>query len=51
MFVLVFCQLTVFLLRLLSAGEDSRLVCWDMGKKRLETPEWAESDNCQLCNR
>jgi len=37
--------------RLLSAGEDSRLVCWNMAKSRLETPEWAESDNCQLCNR
>lgn len=37
--------------RLLSAGEDSRLVCWDMSKTRLETPLWAEADNCQLCNR
>lgn len=37
--------------RLLSAGEDSRLVVWDMLATRLETPLWAESDNCQLCNR
>jgi len=37
--------------RLLSSGEDSRLVCWDMTPKRLETPNWAESDNCQLCNK
>jgi len=37
--------------RLLSTGEDGRLVCWDMAKSRIETPDWAESDNCQLCNR
>ena len=37
--------------RLLSAGEDSRLVCWDMAVTRLETPDWAESDCCQLCGR
>jgi len=37
--------------RLLSAGEDSRLVVWDMQETRLETPLWAEADNCQLCNR
>lgn len=37
--------------RLLSTGEDSRLVCWDMASARLETPDWAESDNCQLCNK
>lgn len=37
--------------RLLSAGEDSRLVCWDMAAPRLETPDWAEADNCQLCNK
>ncbi|XP_023335194.1 WD repeat and FYVE domain-containing protein 2 [Eurytemora carolleeae] len=37
--------------RLLSSGEDGKLVCWDMSLQRLETPDWAESDNCQLCNR
>lgn len=37
--------------RLLSGGEDGKLVCWDMSKSRVETPDWAESDNCQLCNR
>jgi len=37
--------------KLISAGEDGKLVCWDMSKRRLETPDWAESDNCQLCNR
>jgi len=37
--------------RLLSTGEDSRLVCWNMEMPRLETPDWAESDNCQLCNK
>ena len=37
--------------RLVSAGEDSRLVCWDMAATRLETPDWATSDTCQLCSR
>ena len=37
--------------RLVSAGEDSRLVCWDMAASRLETPDWASSDTCQLCSR
>ena len=37
--------------RLVSAGEDSRLVCWDMAATRLETPDWATSDICQLCSR
>ena len=37
--------------RLVSAGEDSRLVVWDMNHHRVETPDWAESDVCQLCSR
>lgn len=37
--------------RLLSAGDDCRLVCWDMAAKRVETPDWSESDTCQLCSR
>jgi len=37
--------------RLISVGEDSRLVCWEMSQPRVETPDWAESDNCQLCNK
>ena len=37
--------------RLVSAGEDSRLVCWDMVASGLETPDWATSDTCQLCSR
>jgi len=37
--------------RLVSTGEDSRLVCWDMDCHRVETPEWATSDTCQLCGR
>ena len=37
--------------RLVSAGEDRRLVCWDLAARRLETPDWAQSDTCQLCSR
>ena len=37
--------------RLVSAGEDRRLVCWDMAVQRAETPDWAQSDTCQLCSR
>ncbi|XP_019865100.1 WD repeat and FYVE domain-containing protein 2 [Aethina tumida] len=37
--------------KLISAGEDSVLVFWDMVKNRKETPEWVESDLCQLCGR
>ena len=36
---------------LMSTGEDSNLVLWDMSINRSETCEWAESDTCQLCNR
>lgn len=36
--------------RLFSADEDGNLVCWDMTAKRVETPEWKTSDNCQLCD-
>ena len=37
--------------RLVSSGEDRRMVCWDMAVTREETPDWAQSDFCQLCNR
>ncbi|KAK9888618.1 hypothetical protein WA026_000847 [Henosepilachna vigintioctopunctata] len=37
--------------QLVSAGEDGVLVFWDMGQTRKETPEWVESDLCQLCGR
>ncbi|XP_044726512.1 WD repeat and FYVE domain-containing protein 2 [Chrysoperla carnea] len=37
--------------QLISAGEDGVLVFWDMTQPRKETPEWSESDTCQLCNR
>lgn len=36
--------------RLFSADENGTLVCWDMTAKRLETPEWKTSDNCELCD-
>ena len=36
---------------LMSTGEDSNLVLWDMSINRSETCDWAESDTCQLCNR
>jgi len=36
---------------LMSVGEDSHMVLWDLSIVRLENPEWAESDTCQLCSR
>ena len=36
---------------LMSTGEDSTLVIWNLGVHRKETAEWTESDTCQLCNR
>ncbi|PAV63654.1 hypothetical protein WR25_07774 [Diploscapter pachys] len=36
--------------RLFSADDAGRLVCWDMSVKRVETPPWKTSDQCQLCN-
>lgn len=36
---------------LLSGGEDSVVVCWQMNIPRRETPDWIESDTCQLCTR
>lgn len=37
--------------QLISAGEDGVLVFWDMNQPRQETPEWIESDLCELCGR
>lgn len=37
--------------QLISGGEDGVLIFWDMTKQRQETPEWVESDLCQLCGR
>lgn len=37
--------------QLVSAGEDGVIVFWDMNQPRKETPEWNESDSCQLCSR
>lgn len=37
--------------QLISAGEDSVLVFWEMNAMRKEVPEWVESDTCQLCTR
>ncbi|KAF5303192.1 hypothetical protein FQA39_LY10105 [Lamprigera yunnana] len=37
--------------QLVSAGEDNVIVFWDMEQHRQETPEWVESNSCQLCNR
>lgn len=36
---------------LLSGGEDCTVVAWNMDAKRMETPQWSESDNCQRCNK
>lgn len=37
--------------QLISAGEDSVLVFWEMNAMRKEVPNWVESDTCQLCTR
>lgn len=37
--------------RLLSGGEDCTVIEWNMDAKRIETPQWQESDSCQRCNQ
>lgn len=37
--------------QLISAGEDSVLVFWEMNSMRKEVPAWVEMDKCQLCSR
>lgn len=37
--------------QLISAGEDSVIVFWEMNAMRKEVCEWVESDTCQLCTR
>ncbi|GAB6030951.1 WD repeat and FYVE domain-containing protein 2 [Chamberlinius hualienensis] len=37
--------------QLISASEDATIVFWNMETKRQETPEWTESDYCQLCSK
>ncbi|CAL1543265.1 unnamed protein product [Lymnaea stagnalis] len=36
--------------QLLTGSDDCVLGIWDMVVKRLETPDWAESDVCQKCD-
>lgn len=35
--------------QLISAGEDSVIVLWEMNAMRKEAPTWIESDTCQNC--
>lgn len=37
--------------RLLSAGADGAVGCWDMSEPRRETPTWQEADLCHLCHK
>uniref|UniRef100_A0A1A9W0P1 FYVE-type domain-containing protein n=1 Tax=Glossina brevipalpis TaxID=37001 RepID=A0A1A9W0P1_9MUSC len=37
--------------QLISCGEDSVVVFWEMNAMRKEVPAWVESNNCQLCSR
>ncbi|KAL3846764.1 hypothetical protein ACJMK2_017723 [Sinanodonta woodiana] len=37
--------------QLISAADDKILAFWDMAVKRIETPEWAESDVCMKCTK
>ncbi|KAK3764121.1 hypothetical protein RRG08_039292 [Elysia crispata] len=36
--------------QLLTGADDNILGIWDMQVKRIETPDWAESDVCQNCD-
>eukprot|EP00126_Sphaerothecum_destruens_P007783 Sdes_comp19987_c0_seq1m12591 len=36
--------------KLLTSGDDQRVICWEMDAARVETPPWNESDTCQLCS-
>ncbi|RUS85425.1 hypothetical protein EGW08_006816 [Elysia chlorotica] len=36
--------------QLITGADDSILGIWDMQVKRLETPDWVESDVCQKCD-
>jgi len=37
--------------QLVSGGEDSVLVAWNMASERLQTPDWKESDFCEICKK
>lgn len=37
--------------QLISCGEDSVVVFWEMNAMRKEVPAWVESNSCQLCTR
>ncbi|EDV98972.1 WD repeat and FYVE domain-containing protein 2 [Drosophila grimshawi] len=37
--------------QLITSGEDSVVVFWEMNAMRKEVPDWVESNNCQLCSR
>lgn len=37
--------------QLISAGEDSVIVLWEMNAMRKEAPTWIESDACQHCTK
>lgn len=37
--------------QLISAGEDSVIVLWEMNAMRKEAPTWIESDTCQHCTK
>jgi hypothetical protein len=36
---------------LISGGEDCAIIAWNMEAKRMEAPQWSESDDCQRCKR
>jgi hypothetical protein len=37
--------------QLISGGEDSVLVAWNMHSERIQTPDWKESDYCEICKK
>lgn len=37
--------------QLVSGSDDGYLVVWDMKAKRIESPQWKESDYCEFCRK
>jgi ribosomal protein S14 len=36
---------------IVSSGDDGMVGVWNLARPRRETPEWRESNNCELCGK